>query len=158
MTQWLFLRFRERGLAYRRNSAVNWCPNDQTVLANEQVVQGRCQRCGAKVTKRELTQWYFGITQYADRLLADMERLKGSWPDRVLLMQKNWIGRSEGAHVDFAVDSRVIRVFTTRPDTLYGATLSGSLMTVSARCGPACGISARIRLRSTQRPASQRWR
>jgi leucyl-tRNA synthetase len=121
-TQWLFLRFRERGLAYRRKSAVNWCPNDQTVLANEQVVQGRCERCGAVVTKRELTQWYFRITEYADRLLDDMEKLRGSWPDRVLLMQKNWIGRSEGARVDFAVDSRVIQVFTTRPDTLYGAT------------------------------------
>ncbi|WP_295657835.1 leucine--tRNA ligase [uncultured Nocardioides sp.] len=130
-TQWLFLRFRERGLAYRKSSAVNWCPNDQTVLANEQVVQGACERCGTQVTKRELTQWFFKVTEYADRLLDDMEQLRGSWPDRVLLMQKNWIGRSQGAHVDFVVSpadadtqdgGRTVTVFTTRPDTLYGAT------------------------------------
>ena len=121
-TQWLFLRFRERGLAYRKNSAVNWCPQDQTVLANEQVVGGKCERCGAEVTKRELTQWYFRITDYADRLLDDMAQLEGRWPDRVLLMQKNWIGRSTGAHVDFAVGDRKVTVYTTRPDTLYGAT------------------------------------
>ena len=102
-TQWLFLRFRERGLAYRKSSAVNWCPKDQTVLANEQVVQGACERCGTLVTKRELTQWFFKVTDYADRLLDDMEQLRGSWPERVLLMQKNWIGRSQGAHVDFVV-------------------------------------------------------
>ncbi len=126
-TQWLFLRFRERGLAYRKSSAVNWCPKDQTVLANEQVVQGACERCGTLVTKRELTQWFFRVTEYADRLLDDMEQLRGSWPDRVLLMQKNWIGRSQGAHVDFVVhgpgsSERTVTVFTTRPDTLYGAT------------------------------------
>jgi len=121
-TQWLFLRFRERGLAYRKSSAVNWCPNDQTVLANEQVVQGACERCGAVVTKRELTQWFFRVTEYADRLLDDMESLRGSWPDRVLRMQENWIGRSQGAHVDFVVGSQTVTVFTTRPDTLYGAT------------------------------------
>jgi leucyl-tRNA synthetase len=121
-TQWLFLRFLERGLAYRKKSSVNWCPDDQTVLANEQVVGGRCERCGAEVTKRELTQWYFKITEYADRLLDDMEQLEGHWPDRVLLMQKNWIGRSTGAHVDFQVAGRKVTVFTTRPDTLYGAT------------------------------------
>jgi leucyl-tRNA synthetase len=121
-TQWLFLRFMERGLAYRKKSAVNWCPNDQTVLANEQVVAGKCERCGAEVTKRELTQWYFRITEYADRLLDDMKDLEGSWPDRVLLMQKNWIGRSTGAHVDFKVGDKTVTVFTTRPDTLYGAT------------------------------------
>jgi leucyl-tRNA synthetase len=121
-TQWLFLRFLEKGLAYRKKSSVNWCPQDQTVLANEQVVGGRCERCGAEVTKRELTQWYFKITEYADRLLDDMSLLEGSWPDRVLLMQKNWIGRSTGAHVDFRVGDREVSVFTTRPDTLYGAT------------------------------------
>jgi leucyl-tRNA synthetase len=92
------------------------------VLANEQVIGGRCERCGAEVTKRELTQWYFKITDYADRLLDDMSLLEGSWPDRVLLMQKNWIGRSTGAHVDFTVGDRAVTVFTTRPDTLYGAT------------------------------------
>jgi leucyl-tRNA synthetase len=123
-TQWLFLRFRERGLAYRKSSPVNWCPNDQTVLANEQVVQGMCERCGAEVTKRELTQWYFKVTDYAQRLLDDMEMLKDTWPERVLAMQRNWIGRSEGAHVDFEVEGRdePVTVFTTRPDTLYGAT------------------------------------
>ncbi|MFI7062676.1 leucine--tRNA ligase [Kribbella sp. NPDC050124] len=121
-TQWLFLRFYERGLAYRKASYVNWCPNDQTVLANEQVVQGRCERCGHEVTKRELTQWYFKITDYAQRLLDDMELLQ--WPEEILLMQRNWIGRSEGAFADFQVEGRdePIRVFTTRPDTLFGAT------------------------------------
>ena len=123
-TQWLFLRFYERGLAYRKDSFVNWCPNDQTVLANEQVVQGVCERCGAAVTKRKLTQWYFKITDYAQRLLDDMAPLEGKWPGRVLAMQRNWIGRSEGAYVDFAIEGRdePITVFTTRPDTLYGAT------------------------------------
>ena len=128
-TQWLFLRFRERGLAYRKASFVNWCPQDQTVLANEQVVQGTCERCGTTVTKRQLTQWYFKVTEYAQRLLDDMADLEGGWPDRVLAMQRNWVGRSEGAYVDFAVTlgdgshrAEPVRVFTTRPDTLYGAT------------------------------------
>ncbi|HEX7105439.1 MAG TPA: leucine--tRNA ligase [Acidothermaceae bacterium] len=123
-TQWLFLRFYERGLAYRKASAVNWCPNDQTVLANEQVVAGACERCGTPVTKKTLTQWYFKITDYADRLLDDMAALEGSWPERVLTMQRNWIGRSQGAHVDFEIEGRgePVTVFTTRPDTLYGAT------------------------------------
>jgi leucyl-tRNA synthetase len=123
-TQWLFLRFYERGLAYRKASFVNWCPKDQTVLANEQVIQGHCERCGSAVTKRELTQWYFKITDYAQRLLDDMAPLEGKWPERVLTMQRNWIGRSEGAYVDFAVEGRSepVTVFTTRPDTLYGAT------------------------------------
>ena len=123
-TQWLFLRFHERGLAYRKDSFVNWCPQDQTVLANEQVVQGACERCGAAVTKRKLTQWYFKITSYAQRLLDDMTALEGKWPDRVLAMQRNWIGRSVGAYVDFTIAGRAepVTVFTTRPDTLYGAT------------------------------------
>ncbi|MGH3378695.1 MAG: leucine--tRNA ligase [Actinoallomurus sp.] len=120
--QWLFLRFYERGLAYRKGGYVNWCPNDQTVLANEQVVAGRCERCHAVVEKRLLTQWYFKITEYADRLLADMADL--DWPERVLLMQRNWIGRSEGADVEFSIEGRSepVTVYTTRPDTLYGAT------------------------------------
>ncbi|MGH8867616.1 MAG: leucine--tRNA ligase [Actinomycetes bacterium] len=123
-TQWLFLTLYERGLAYRKASAVNWCPRDQTVLANEQVVNGFCERCGAEVTKRNLTQWYFRITEYADRLLEDMEELRGRWPERVLTMQRNWIGRSTGAEVEFAIEGRdePVTVFTTRPDTLYGAT------------------------------------
>jgi len=122
--QWLFLRFYERGLAYRADGFVNWCPTDQTVLANEQVINGRCERCGAEVIRRTLTQWYFKITEYADRLLADMAELEGKWPDRVLLMQRNWIGRSEGAEVRFPIEGldEPVTVFTTRPDTLYGAT------------------------------------
>ncbi|PVE20116.1 leucine--tRNA ligase [Arthrobacter sp. Bz4] len=127
-TQWLFLRFFEKGLAYRKNSPVNWCPKDQTVLANEQVVNGACERCGTPVTKKSLNQWYFKITDYADRLLDDMDQLRGHWPERVLAMQRNWIGRSEGAHVDFVIEeadgqpAQSVPVFTTRPDTLHGAT------------------------------------
>ena len=122
--QWFFLQMYERGLAYRKASNVNWCPNCQTVLANEQVVNGRCERCDTLVTKRKLTQWYLRITDYADRLLADMEQLEGKWPDKVLTMQRNWIGRSTGAEVEFAIVGRdePVTVFTTRPDTLYGAT------------------------------------
>jgi leucyl-tRNA synthetase len=123
--QWLFLRFFERGLAYRKGGLVNWCPQDQTVLANEQVVQGRCERCGSEVVRRSLPQWYFKITEYADRLLDDMAQLEdGKWPERVLTMQRNWIGRSHGADVDFVIEGRdaPVTVFTTRPDTLYGAT------------------------------------
>jgi leucyl-tRNA synthetase len=122
-TQWLFLRFFEKGLAYRKQAPVKWCPNDQTVLANEQVVDGRCERCGAEVEVRNLEQWYFRITDYADQLLDEMELLE-EWPERVLTMQRNWIGRSEGADVIFRIDGldEEIEVFTTRPDTLYGAT------------------------------------
>jgi leucyl-tRNA synthetase len=123
-TQWLFLKLREQGLAYRKKSPVNWCPNDQTVLANEQVVQGMCERCGAEVTKRDLTQWYFKITDYAQELLDDLDALEPTWPARVVHAQRNWIGRSEGAHVEFAVSGREepLTVYTTRPDTLFGAT------------------------------------
>src|SRR5690606_33284101 len=103
---------------------VNWCPNDQTVLANEQVVDGRCERCGAEVIKKKLTQWYFKITDYADRLLDDLNQLEGRWPHKVLQMQRNWIGRSIGADVDFRIEGREepVTVFSTRPDTLHGAT------------------------------------
>lgn len=122
--QWFFLRMFERGLAYRKASNVNWCPNCQTVLANEQVVAGMCERCDTAVTKKKLTQWYFKITDYADRLLDDMAQLEGRWPEKVLLMQRNWIGRSDGAEVEFVIEGRdkPVTVFTTRPDTLYGAT------------------------------------
>lgn len=127
--QWLFLRLFERGLAYRKPSQVNWCPSCQTVLANEQVVAGRCERCESVVTKKKLTQWYFRITDYADRLLEDMAQLQGNWPEKVLTMQRNWIGRSVGADVRFTIeglddqnDPQEVTVFTTRPDTLYGAT------------------------------------
>jgi len=123
-TQWLFLRMYERGLAYRKAAPVNWCPTDLTVLANEQVIQGKCERCGSEVTKKNLTQWFFRITAYAERLLDDMAQLEGKWPDRVLTMQRNWIGRSTGAYVDFKIEGHEVpvRVFTTRPDTLFGAT------------------------------------
>jgi leucyl-tRNA synthetase len=124
--QWLFLKMFEKGLAYRKDSAVNWCPDCQTVLANEQVVAGLCERCDSAVTKKKLNQWYFKITDYADRLLDDMQQLEGKWPEKVLLMQRNWIGRSTGAQVDFAIDKldQKITVYTTRPDTLYGATFT----------------------------------
>ena len=122
--QWLFLKMFEKGLAYRKDSAVNWCPDCQTVLANEQVVAGLCERCDSAVTKKKLNQWYLKITDYADRLLDDMDQLEGKWPEKVLLMQRNWIGRSTGAQVDFEVEGfdQKITVYTTRPDTLYGAT------------------------------------
>jgi leucyl-tRNA synthetase len=122
-TQWLFLRFFERGLAYRKEAPVKWCPVDQTVLANEQVIDGRCERCGTEVEAKDLTQWFFRITQYADALLDEMELLE-HWPERVLTMQRNWIGRSHGARVVFRVDGsgEELPVFTTRPDTLFGAT------------------------------------
>jgi leucyl-tRNA synthetase len=121
-TQWLFLRLYTAGLAYRKMSPANWCPKDQTVLANEQVVNGRCERCGTLVVRKDLTQWFFRITAYADRLLDDMELL--DWPDRVLTQQRNWIGRSYGAEVAFEIAETgdQVPVFTTRPDTLWGVT------------------------------------
>ncbi|MFM1789295.1 MAG: hypothetical protein RLZZ12_644 [Actinomycetota bacterium] len=122
--QWIFLKLFERGLAYRKDSAVNWCPDCQTVLANEQVVAGLCERCDNAVTKKKLNQWYFKITEYAERLLADMEALEGKWPEKVLTMQRNWIGKSSGAEVKFEIEGRAepVVIYTTRPDTLYGAT------------------------------------
>ena len=122
--QWLFLEMYKKGLAYRKDSAVNWCPKDQTVLANEQVVAGLCERCDTPVTKKKLNQWYLKITDYADRLLDDMKSLEGKWPEKVLMMQRNWIGRSQGAEVTFEIEGRAepITIYTTRPDTLYGAT------------------------------------
>jgi leucyl-tRNA synthetase len=121
-TQWFFLRLFERGLAYRKNAPTNWCPKDQTVLANEQVINGACERCGTLVVRRDLTQWFFKITDYAQRLLDDMESLE--WPERVITMQRNWIGRSEGASVTFEIAETgdAVEVFTTRPDTLWGVT------------------------------------
>ncbi len=121
-TQWVFLQLYKKGLAYRANAPVNWCPKDQTVLANEQVVDGICERCGTPVVRKAMTQWFFRITAYADALLEGLDRI--DWPERTKLMQKNWIGRSEGVEIEFRIadsDSR-ISVFTTRPDTLFGAT------------------------------------
>ncbi|MDX6723742.1 MAG: leucyl-tRNA synthetase, partial [Solirubrobacteraceae bacterium] len=121
-TQWIFLQLFERGLAYRKEAAVKWCPNDQTVLANEQVIDGRCERCGAEVESKQLEQWFFRITDYAERLLEDLDAIE--WPEHVKTMQRNWIGRSAGAEVVFRCEDVGIdyRVFTTRPDTLFGAT------------------------------------
>jgi leucyl-tRNA synthetase len=122
-TQWIFLQLYERGFAYRTEAPVQWCPKDATVLANEQVIDGRCERCGTEVIQRNLEQWFFKITDYADRLLADFDALE-SWPEHVITMQRNWIGRSEGAEVVFRCDEVDLDfpVFTTRPDTLFGAT------------------------------------
>ena len=158
-TQWLFLRFFERGLAYRHEAPVKWCPKDQTVLANEQVIDGRCERCGTEVESRNLTQWFFRITEYADQLLDEMATLE-SWPERVLTMQRNWIGRSEGARVTFRVDGTGddLPVFTTRPDTLFGATffalapehpLIGALTAGSARERDVADYVRRTAARST---------
>ena len=125
-TQWIFLMLLERGLAYRKEAAVKWCPHDQTVLANEQVIDGHCERCGHEVELRQLEQWFFRITDYADRLLNDLDRI--DWPANVKAMQRNWIGRSEGAEVTFRCEDvdpahpLDYAVFTTRPDTLFGAT------------------------------------
>ncbi|WP_234988009.1 leucine--tRNA ligase [Demequina sp. NBRC 110056] len=122
--QWIFTRLHERGLAYRKHSNVNWCPKDLTVLANEQVVGGLCERCDTPVTKKKLNQWYFKVTDYADRLLDDLDTLADTWPSKVIAMQRNWIGRSTGADVVFAIEGREepVHVYTTRPDTLHGAT------------------------------------
>ncbi len=122
-TQWLFIQFFNAGLAYKKHSPVNWCPSCETVLANEQVVGGACERCDSTVVKKKLSQWYFKITDYADRLLEDIDQLEG-WPEKVKTMQSNWIGKSIGAEVKFAVEGtdQALEVFTTRPDTLFGAT------------------------------------
>ena len=121
--QWIFIQFYKKGLAYKKENPVNWCPDCQTVLANEQVVDGVCERCGAPVGKKELSQWYFKITDYAERLLDNLEKLPG-WPNKVKLMQKNWIGKSTGAEVTFEIEGfdKGLDIFTTRPDTLYGVT------------------------------------
>ncbi|MDI3525140.1 MAG: leucyl-tRNA synthetase [Candidatus Atribacteria bacterium] len=122
-TQWFFLQFYKNGLAYKKEGPVNWCPSCATVLANEQVVDGACERCGTPVEKKLLNQWYFRITKYAEALLEDM-KLLGNWPERVLTMQRNWIGKSEGANIDFFQPDlgEKITVFTTRPDTIFGVT------------------------------------
>jgi len=123
-TQWLFLKFYERGEAVRKTAAVNWCPSCSTVLANEQVIDGQCERCSSPVGQRDLEQWFFSMSAHAERLLDNLEKLKGKWPDRVLRMQEDWIGRSEGARVDFTIaeTGEKLPIFTTRPDTLWGVT------------------------------------
>ena len=119
-TQWIFLQLNKRGLAERKDANINWCPFDKTALANEEVVNGRCQRCNSLVEKKAMPQWYLKITQYADRLIADLDTV--DWPEGIKMQQRNWIGRSEGAEVDFQAGEHTITVFTTRPDTLWGAT------------------------------------
>ncbi len=123
-TQWIFLLLYKKGLAYRKEAYVNWCPNCKTVLANEQVIDGKCERCKTPVVKKKLTQWFFKITAYAERLLEDLELLRGKWPDHIIKMQEDWIGRSEGTEIVFKVDGLdlEIPVFTTRADTLFGVT------------------------------------
>jgi leucyl-tRNA synthetase len=122
-TQWMFIQLFKKGLAYRRRGYVNWCPEDKTVLANEQIVDGKCERCGTVVEKKDLVQWYFKITAYADRLLDDLDKLTG-WPENVKTMQREWIGRSVGAEIDFTIEDtgEKLPVFTTRPDTIFGVT------------------------------------
>lgn len=125
-TQWLFLQFYKKGLVYKKRASVNWCPKDQTVLANEQVVGGKCERCGSEVVQKDLEQWFFKITDYVERLLSDLEPL--NWPEEIKTSQKNWIGKSEGAEIDFELRiknhelSEKVKIFTTRADTLFGAT------------------------------------
>jgi leucyl-tRNA synthetase len=158
--QWLFVRMFERGLAYRRRSTVNWCPSCQTVLANEQVIEGACWRCGTLVIEKDLEQWFFRITAYAEDLLDATDRLH-AWPEKVLTMQRNWIGRSEGARVRFAVDGEAggVEVFTTRIDTIYGATFltlapeHPLVATLAARPGGAALTDAAQRYKAQDRTA-----
>src|SRR5262249_30197856 len=142
--QAIFLELYERGLAYRKSAFVNWCPRCGTVLANEQVEDGACWRCGTKVVQRELVQWFLKITAYAEELLEDLKSLEGGWPDSVIAMQRNWIGKSEGAQIQFALPEPIggaseVTVFTTRPDTLYGATF----MSIAAEHPLASALSAK---------------
>lgn len=147
--QWIFLKMYEKGLAYRKASWVNWDPIDQTVLANEQVLpDGTSERSGAMVVKKKLTQWYFRITDYADRLLDDLDQLEGKWPTKVLNMQRNWIGRSRGAEVEFEIEGRdeKVPVFTTRPDTLHGATFMVVAPDADLAAELAAGASPEVRM------------
>jgi leucyl-tRNA synthetase len=123
-TQWIFVQLFKAGKAYKKAAPVNWCPSCKTVLANEQVINGACERCGTTVEQRILEQWFFRITEYADRLLSNLDdKAKMDWSDSTATAQRNWLGRSEGAEIDFPLEhGRSIRVFTTRPDTVFGAT------------------------------------
>jgi len=157
--QWIFLKMYERGIAYRKTASVNWCPHDETVLANEQVIDGRCWRCGTEVVQKEIPSWFLRITDYAERLLEDLKKLEGRWPERVISQQRNWIGRSEGAVIKFSVGERVVEVFTTRPDTLFGATflvlapehpLTLELAKEGGRLGEVESFLTRVRSKSTK--------
>src|SRR5947208_7677117 len=160
-TQWLFLKLFEKGLAYRKLAPANWCPKDQTVLANEQVIQGRCWRCGTPVVRKDLVQWFFKITDYADRLLDDMDQLE--WSDRVLTLQRNWIGRSHGTEVtcEIAETGDRVPVFTTRPDTLWGVTFfvfapEHPLVSKLAEAGGTAGPVKELQDRLQRTQASER--
>jgi leucyl-tRNA synthetase len=123
--QWIFLKMYEKGVVYRKTATVNWCPHDQTVLANEQVIDGKCWRCGTLIVQKEIPSWYIKVTDYAERLLKDLELLEGKWPQKVIMQQKNWIGKSEGALVKFPLESKLkdfeyLEIFTTRIDTVFG--------------------------------------
>ena len=148
--QWLFLRMLEKGLAYKKKAPVNWCPSCQTVLANEQVVDGHCERCGTAVVQKDLEQWFYRITDYAERLLAGLDDLPG-WPERVKTMQRNWIGRSTGAEIDFPIVGarQTITVFTTRPDTIHGATF--------LVLAPELPVVAKLIAKSPEREALLAW-
>ncbi|HVF62137.1 MAG TPA: leucine--tRNA ligase [Thermoanaerobaculia bacterium] len=148
--QWLFLRLLEKGLAYKKKAPVNWCPSCQTVLANEQVEEGRCERCGSEVVQKDLEQWFYRITDFADRLLAGLDDLPG-WPEKVKIMQRNWIGRSEGAEIDFPLPAleEKVTVFTTRPDTVHGATF--------LVLAPEHPVTAALVARHPEREALERW-
>ncbi|HEX9670779.1 MAG TPA: leucine--tRNA ligase [Thermoanaerobaculia bacterium] len=148
--QWLFLRLLEKGLAYKKQAPVNWCPSCRTVLANEQVEEGRCERCGTEVVRKDLEQWFYRITDYADRLLAGLDDLPG-WPEKVKVMQRNWIGRSEGAEIDFPLPAlqEKVTVFTTRPDTVHGATF--------LVLAPEHPVAAALVARHPEREALERW-
>jgi leucyl-tRNA synthetase len=165
-TQWLFLKFYERGLAFKKLAPVNWCPQDQTVLANEQVIDGCCERCGTPVEPRDMVQWFFRMSAYAQRLLDDHAKLRGHWPERVLRMQEEWIGRSEGARLDFTVEAtgEPLTVFTTRPDTTFGVTfmaiapehpLVARLVQGTAQEKPVLAAAARMRRQSAVERTSE---
>ena len=163
--QWLFLRMLEKGIAYRKTGLVNWDPVDQTVLANEQVIDGRGWRTGALVEKREIPMYYLGITKYAEDLLGALQDLPG-WPERVKLMQENWIGRSEGLEIEFEVEGGgALGVYTTRPDTLLGVTYMAvaaehplAVQAAARQPGPAGSSSPNASARASPKPRSRRWK
>lgn len=152
--QWIFIQFYNKGLAYKKDNPVNWCPSCQTVLANEQVVDGCCERCHTPVTKKRLSQWYLKITDYADRLLKDLDKMPG-WPEKVKLMQKNWIGRSTGAEVTFEIEnfSKKLQIYTTRPDTLFGVTY---MVLAPGKQSICTGTHQRYEIRSCSKSRSRR--
>lgn len=163
--QWFFTKLYEKGLVYKKTSSVNWCPNDMTVLANEQVVDNCCWRCDTPVEQKEIPQWFIKITDYAEELLNDIDNLEG-WPEMVKTMQRNWIGRSEGVNISFAIDGQTehLEVYTTRPDTFMGVTYVASPPVTRWRCRPPKAIrswpplSKSARTPRWPKPSSPPWR